>query len=82
MSVARVHPMSLTEFLAWEERVQRYVMVEQDEPAAMVFAREGERWVGTLHKSDAILAMPEIGIEIPLAEFYEGLDFSENVLTA
>jgi Uma2 family endonuclease len=56
--------------------VQRYVMLEQDEPAAMVFAREGERWVGTLHTSDAILAMPEIGIEIPLAEFYDGLDFT------
>jgi len=133
MSIARAHPMSLTEFLAWEERqefkyefdgfepfamvsvtvahsviifeivsnesdrrdritendeyrltpsVQRYVMLEQDEPAAMIFAREGERWLGTLHKSDAILAMPEIGIEIPLAEFYEGLDFSENAPTA
>jgi Uma2 family endonuclease len=56
--------------------IQRYVMLEPDEPAAMVFAREGERWVGTLHKGDAILAMPEIGIEIPLAEFYEGLDFT------
>jgi Uma2 family endonuclease len=54
--------------------VQRYVMLEQDLQAAMVFAREGERWVGTLHQGDAILAMPEIGIEIPLAEFYEGLD--------
>ena len=49
--------------------VQRYVMLEQDLPAATVFAREGERWVGTLHNGDAVLAMPEIGIEIPLAEF-------------
>ena len=56
--------------------VQRYVMLEQDEPAATVFAREGERLVGTLLKGDAILAMPEIGIEIPLAEFYEGPAFA------
>ena len=56
--------------------VQRYVMLEQDTQAATVFAREGERWVGTLHKGEgAILPMPEIGIEVPLAEFYEGLDF-------
>jgi Uma2 family endonuclease len=55
--------------------VQRYVMLEQDEPAATVFAREGERWIGTLIKADAILTMPEIGIEVPLAEFYEGLTF-------
>jgi Uma2 family endonuclease len=58
--------------------VQRYVMLEQDELAAMVFAREGERWIGTIHKGDAVLAMPEIGIEIPLAEFYEGLDFTRS----
>jgi Uma2 family endonuclease len=56
--------------------VQRYVMLEQDEPAATVFAREGERWVGTLLKGGANLPMPEIGIEIPLAEFYEGLSFT------
>ena len=57
--------------------VQRYVMLEQDTPAATVFAREGERWVGTLHKGEgAILPMPELGIAVPLAEFYEGLDFS------
>ena len=56
--------------------VQRYVMLEQDVPAATVFAREGERWVGTLHKdAGAILPMPELGIEVPLAEFSEGLDF-------
>jgi Uma2 family endonuclease len=55
--------------------VQRYVMLEQDEQAATVFAREGERWVGTVLKGDAILLMPEIGVEVPLAEFYEGLSF-------
>ena len=43
-------------------------MLEQDEQGAMVFAREGERWVGTIHVGDAILTMPEIGIEVPLAE--------------
>jgi Uma2 family endonuclease len=62
--------------------VQRYVMLEQDVPAALVFAREGDRWIGTLHKDDAVLAMPEIGIEIPLAEFYEGLDLAPADLPA
>ena len=55
--------------------VRRYVMPEQDEPAANVFAREGDRRVGTLLRGDVILALPEIGVEVPLAEFYEGLDF-------
>jgi Uma2 family endonuclease len=62
--------------------VQRYVMLEQLAPAAMVFAREGDRWVGSLLKDEAVLSMPEIGIEIPLAEFYEGLDFTSGELSA
>jgi Uma2 family endonuclease len=62
--------------------VKRYVMLEQNIQAAIVFAREGERWVGTLHKGDAILFMPDIGIEVPLVEFYEGLAFTENQRSA
>lgn len=50
-------------------------MLEQDEPAATVLAREGDRWVGTLVTGDAVLRMPEIGVEVPLAEVYEGLGF-------
>jgi Uma2 family endonuclease len=57
--------------------VQRYVMLEQDSQAATVFAREGERWVGSLLTGDAVLSMPEIGVEVALAELYEGLDLTE-----
>lgn len=62
--------------------VQRYVMLEQVLRAATVFAREGERWIGTLHQDDAILAMPEIGIELPLAECYVDVDFPANEVFA
>ncbi len=55
--------------------VLRYVMLEQDSMRATVFAREDGRWVGSILSGDAMLAMPEIGIEIPLAELYEGIDF-------
>ncbi len=57
--------------------VQRYVMLEQDRVAATVFFRAGDDWVGRVFVGDAILAMPEIGIDIPLAELYEGLVFDE-----
>ncbi len=57
--------------------VRRYVMLEQDEIAATVFERIGEDWVGHILTADAVVHMPEIGIEIPLAEFHEGLDFPE-----
>jgi hypothetical protein len=43
-----------------------------------VFAREGERWVGSLLTGDAVLSMPEIAIEFPLAELYEGLDLTQS----
>lgn len=57
--------------------VQRYVMLEQDRIAATVFSRVGDDWVGHVFVGDAILAMPEIGIEVPFAELYEGLVFDE-----
>jgi Uma2 family endonuclease len=71
------------------ESVQRYVMLEQESVAATVFERSGDDWVGHLRTGgDAVLHMPEIGIEVPLAELYDGvalpdqpdeeLDSSEN----
>lgn len=55
--------------------IQRYVILEQDFIGATVFARTANDWVGHVLGADAILAMPEIGIEVPLTEFYEGVVF-------
>jgi Uma2 family endonuclease len=57
--------------------VRRYVMLEQDRIAATVFARTGDDWVGRLILGDVTLDLPEIGISLPLAELYGGVDFSE-----
>ena len=57
--------------------IQRYVLLEQSEMAATVFKRVGEDWVGHLLAADAVLQMPEIGIELPLGELYEGLDLAD-----
>ena len=56
--------------------VQRYVMLEQERVGATVFSRSEAGWKGDVLADGAVLAMPEIGIELPLAELYEGLDFS------
>jgi Uma2 family endonuclease len=56
--------------------VQRYVILAQDVPGGTMFERIGDDWVGHLLGVDSILRMPEIGIEVPLAEFYEGVDFN------
>lgn len=58
--------------------VQRYVMLEQERSGATVFTRTGDDWVGRILADDAVLAMPEIGIELPLAELYDRLDFSTS----
>ncbi len=57
--------------------IQRYVMLEQSEIAGTVFARVGEGWQGRLLSADAVIQMPEIGIELSLAELYEGVDLAE-----
>ena len=59
--------------------IRRYVMLAQDHIAATVFAREGEDWIGRVLAAGDMLIMPEIGIELSLAEFYADLDFSRPV---
>ena len=57
--------------------VQRYVLLEQIRSAATVFTREGTDWIGRISDADAMLALPEIGIDLPLAELYEGIAFPD-----
>ena len=58
--------------------VQRYVVLEQTQRGAMVFARKGEDWVNeALAGEAAVLALPEVGIEIPLAELYADVQMDE-----
>ncbi len=55
--------------------IQRYIILQQTDAGAIAFARKGEDWVSELISGvDAVLCMPEIGIEIPLAELYIGID--------
>lgn len=56
--------------------VTHYVMLEQDEIAATVLERFGENWISSLLGTADTLLLPGVGIEIPLAELYEGLDLS------
>jgi Uma2 family endonuclease len=58
--------------------IQRYVILEQDVLGATVFARTGDDWVGHVLGSDAVLVMPEIDLEVPLIELYEGLEFPDS----
>jgi hypothetical protein len=56
--------------------VRRSVILAQDAVRGTVFERVGDDWVGHMLGAEALLRMPEIGIEVPLAEFYRGVDLS------
>src|SRR5271166_1755710 len=58
--------------------VQRYVMLEQDGVSATVYARSGETWTHEILIADSILSLREIGVELPLAELYEGIAFESE----
>lgn len=55
--------------------VQRYIMLEQDRIGATVYARIGDGWAHVILIADSALALPEIGVALPLAELYEGVVF-------
>lgn len=56
--------------------LRRYVLLEQDRVAATVWERQDARWAASVLTDDAVLLMPEIGVELPLAELYEGIDLT------
>lgn len=60
--------------------VQRYVMLEQTTVEGMMFVRgnAGADWVGHILDADSVLRMPEIDIELPIAELYAGIDLSNT----
>jgi Uma2 family endonuclease len=56
--------------------VQRYVVLQQTQAAAAVFSRKGGDWVSELVTGEgAMLPLPEIDLELPLAEIYLGVEF-------
>jgi Uma2 family endonuclease len=56
--------------------IQRYIILEQKSIGAAVFTRRGDDWIATALTEENTLVMPEIGIEVPIVEFYAGLQFS------
>lgn len=54
--------------------IRRYVILEQKSIGANVFVRSGDLWIAAPLSDNDTLSMPEIGVDIPLAEFYAGLD--------
>jgi Uma2 family endonuclease len=54
-----------------------YVLVEQEMAAVVVFRRTPAGIVREVYQGlDAVVPLPEIGIDLPLAEFYEAVEFA------
>jgi Uma2 family endonuclease len=62
--------------------IQHYVMLEQDAPAATVFSRSAEGWIGKLHWGEAAIPLPAIGVELPLRDVYAGVVVTGRPLTS
>lgn len=57
--------------------IRRHVMLEQTCQAATVFARTDGDWIGHVLTGGVVLAMPEIGVTLPLDEAYAGVELAE-----
>jgi Uma2 family endonuclease len=76
-STARADRTTKNREYAGTASVRRYVMLEQSSAEGMMFVRDdaGE-WTGHVLGPDAVLRMPEIGVELPLSEIYDGLELT------
>jgi Uma2 family endonuclease len=54
--------------------VRRYVILAQDVIGGTMFERQDNDWVGHVLGPESVLSMPEIDVEIPIVEVYEGID--------
>ncbi len=59
--------------------IRRYVVLEQGSVAAMPFSRKGDDWVtDQILGREALLPLPELGIELPMAELYADLELESE----
>ncbi len=51
-------------------------MIETDRPSVVVYRRSEHGFAATLYEGlDAAVPLPEVGVELPLTELYERVDF-------
>ncbi len=56
--------------------VSVYALVEMQAPSVLVYRRTEHGFVPEVYEGlDAVLSLPEIGIDLPLAEIYEAVEF-------
>lgn len=61
------------------DTVQHYVLLEQDQVLATMYSRSPTGWAVDQFTAGATLAMPEIGVDLPLDELYADIAFPSEV---
>jgi Uma2 family endonuclease len=58
--------------------IRRYVILEHPRGGVTVLSRTGadDDWTAAALTTEDTLAMPEIGVEVPVADFYQGVEFA------
>lgn len=57
-----------------------YVMLEQDSAAAVVYRRSEQGFVREVYSGkEAVIQLPEVECELPLADVYEGVEFVPEI---
>ncbi len=59
------------------ESLQAYVLIEQSQPQATIYRRAVNWGAETVSGPDAMIKLPEIDVQLPLAALYERVDWSE-----
>lgn len=72
--------MTVAEFLAWEKRQEFRFEFDGFQPVAMTGGTL--RTIASRSIGGDMLRMPEIEVEIPIDEFYCGLDYSPSAAVA
>ena len=59
--------------------IRRYVILEYAGPAMTVYSRADGKdpWIATALTEGDVLSMPDLGIDVPVLEFYEATDLAE-----
>ena len=60
--------------------IRRYVIVERVSIGLTVLERatEADPWIASTLSSGDILSLPEVGVEVPVDDFYDGVTFREG----
>jgi hypothetical protein len=60
--------------------IWHYIIVESAGVGLLVLHRQNgnDAWTALTLTGEDVLSLPEIGVEIPVAEYYEDVDFSDT----